>query len=146
MLQRISPIGTAGSCRRANHCWLYLRSVTLAGGISWTGFLLAMLLRDMLAMLPVNLIVFGISICEGIAFRGASKGTLLAAASVALCIVAYLTLVVHYHLNTPSWFLDKVFAATMSGSAPWTLILGWSMLALALPFTAQLLLERRDVV
>lgn len=134
------------------YCAIPLHAYTIESGYdhvrySWILVVGSELLRILLAMLPVNALLFSIATLAGVAFRGASKGTLVAAICLGLYIFFYYYLSVRFHVETPSWWIDKLIIVIASGRGhfPMGTFALWTALTLTLPFAAQKLLERRDV-
>lgn len=129
------------------YCFLRMQ-----GGAIFLDWMMPKLLRAILLMLPLNMLILGISLLGGVFFRGASKGTLTAGGAV----LAYLGVSVAAArvavFSPPGWWFDRLMAAMnpTEPSDPYSvfpvaLFFGWSAAALLFPFAAQLILERRDV-
>ena len=134
------------------YCAIPLRAITYEVSYDhvryrWILVVGAELLRILLAMLPVNALLYSIATLGGVAFRGASKGTLAAAICLGLYGFFYYYLSVRWHMDTPSWWIDKLIVGIAGGRGhlPMGLFALWSALTLTLPLAAQKILERRDV-
>jgi ABC-type transport system involved in multi-copper enzyme maturation permease subunit len=104
------------------------------------------LLLAILAMLPMNMMVYGIASCAGVLCRSVSKGLLAAVEVIAGYFGIYVLLQVHFRLDTPNWWFDRSYSIIGGDFSHLELALAWMIIALLFPFAAQKILERRDVV
>jgi len=134
---------------------LILEAISLVPLVTWLAFRLAVthsigdgaLFQTLLMWLPINMLLFGISLCSGVRLRSAPAGTVCSLAVIFWYGVTVTVLRAHFGLQTPGWWFDKLYGQFPYGHSQFPLGICslWIAIALLFPYVTQKVLELRDI-